>query len=285
MRRAHGAPISVLEKLAEDASEDVRKVVAKNSNTPGSLLEKLAEDASEDVRSSVAGNPNTPGSVLEKLAEDEDEDVREAVAENANTSATLAITSEPGIFSEYENRRNVVGVTVGLLFASHIEELTDTDGEIIEEAHASSEAYELAGKAIDAFIGELESKWKNILEDKMLLELGGNLKEYTSSTISSEKPSIEDYEYWYEVNLFFVITKELPADVLNAFFLDMKDCTFQAAFESDYEGEIIYQSYECGEYESGYFSPIGARPRSDYVNTPDNPLIESYLEAVKKLIR
>lgn len=44
----------------------MRASVAENSNTPISVLEELAEDDNDNVRKAVAENPNTPAYILEK---------------------------------------------------------------------------------------------------------------------------------------------------------------------------------------------------------------------------
>lgn len=150
-------------------------------------------------------------------------------------------------FDDYENKRNVVGVSVGQFVFREVEDkdLFNDDGDFLPEA------YELAVEKIDEFIDELKSKFKNILEDKMVFELDGNLKEYTSSADSSIKG--QEMKGLEEIYLFFVITKKLPADVLNSLFLDI-DNGFYAIFESYDEGEIIIQGYDYGEYDTGFFS-------------------------------
>ena len=72
--------ISVLEALAKDKDEDVRRNVASHPSTPVSLLEALAKDKDEYVRRDVASNPFTPGSVLEALA------LEPALTDNAHRS-------------------------------------------------------------------------------------------------------------------------------------------------------------------------------------------------------
>jgi hypothetical protein len=84
VRDAHTPPY-LLQKLAQDADEGVRRDAAWNRSTPPEVLARLAQDADEGVRRGVAGNPNTPPEVLARLAQDAEVVVRRGVAENPNT--------------------------------------------------------------------------------------------------------------------------------------------------------------------------------------------------------
>ncbi len=70
--------------LARSKHTIVRWKVARN--TPGPALARLAGDADEDVRRIVAWNTNTPGPALARLAGDADVDVRREVARNTSMS-------------------------------------------------------------------------------------------------------------------------------------------------------------------------------------------------------
>lgn len=62
----------LLEFLATDKNDEVRRYVARNSNTPTELLEVLANDEALSVRWFVAHNPNTQSKALELLAINKD---------------------------------------------------------------------------------------------------------------------------------------------------------------------------------------------------------------------
>jgi len=79
-------PVSILENLAKDRGEYIRKLVAENPNTPIAARESLAKDKDASVRNSVAENPNTPIAALESLAKDKNEWVRIAVFKNPNAT-------------------------------------------------------------------------------------------------------------------------------------------------------------------------------------------------------
>jgi hypothetical protein len=81
---------TTLDRLAGDASWDVRCAVAHHRTSPAATLDRLADDARWDVRRAVASNPTTPSATLDRLADDARWDVREAVARNpATPPATL----------------------------------------------------------------------------------------------------------------------------------------------------------------------------------------------------
>ncbi len=89
---------SILQHLARDENERVRRKVALDLNAPISLLEYLAQDVDPEVRAAVAGNPNTTVEILEKLVADKYvclkyrrsyDPVRIAVASNPNTPLSI----------------------------------------------------------------------------------------------------------------------------------------------------------------------------------------------------
>ncbi|MDY6804464.1 MAG: hypothetical protein SXA11_11750 [Cyanobacteriota bacterium] len=125
------ARVSLLEQLAKDPDEGVRKEVAKNSSlplnlrleltgdrsdrirmelakkqsgqqTPVEVLERLASDRSQSVRALVAQNPDAPSSVLEKLANDTAREVKLKVVSNPNTPVEILerLGLEEGIFDK-----------------------------------------------------------------------------------------------------------------------------------------------------------------------------------------
>lgn len=63
-------PIEILELLANNASENVRYIVAMKGNLSANLFEHLASDSCETVRSRIAFNKRTPVSILKQLAQD-----------------------------------------------------------------------------------------------------------------------------------------------------------------------------------------------------------------------
>ena len=85
----NNASPEILEELADDKDEDVRRAVAKHPNATADILRKLAKDGDVNVRWEVVHNPNTPAEALRKMAEDGSLEVRWEVAGNPNTPADI----------------------------------------------------------------------------------------------------------------------------------------------------------------------------------------------------
>jgi hypothetical protein len=75
-------PETVLVRLSQDHTNNIRHRVAENPRTPAEILSKLAADSHSEVRLAVAENPNTPPELLAQLSGDACVDVRYGVAEN-----------------------------------------------------------------------------------------------------------------------------------------------------------------------------------------------------------
>src|SRR4030095_4827487 len=74
--------VAVLEQLAIDESDRVRRRVAENPQTPEHVLIRLATDSDCEVRLSVTEHSATPPFMLQFLALDSCADVRFGIAEN-----------------------------------------------------------------------------------------------------------------------------------------------------------------------------------------------------------
>ena len=84
----------LLEVLAQDKDEYVRRHAARNPNIPVALFEILAKDKDEDVRGNVACNPNIPVALLKNLVRAKKavgigEYVRDKIAANLNMPRAL----------------------------------------------------------------------------------------------------------------------------------------------------------------------------------------------------
>ena len=96
-------PVEILEELADDEDNDIRRNVAENPSTPVEMLVKLADDEYSDVREKVAENPNAPVETLVKLADD-DFSVKGKVAKNPSTPVeTLVKLADDDSFGIQEN--------------------------------------------------------------------------------------------------------------------------------------------------------------------------------------
>ena len=75
----------LLERLSQSNDDEIRKNVAKNSNTPLKVLSILSQDSNEDVRANIASNPNTPIEILSIMSKDSSIYVRGRIALNSST--------------------------------------------------------------------------------------------------------------------------------------------------------------------------------------------------------
>lgn len=74
----------LLAELGQDPHSEVRCLVADHNNTPGETLEQMATDQAMDVRANLAKNPHLPIPAVNLLADDPYEKVRRPLLERAN---------------------------------------------------------------------------------------------------------------------------------------------------------------------------------------------------------
>ena len=100
--------VEVLDRLAGDASSDVREAVADNLRTPTSTLDALSTDSAAAVRMAVAENANVSEASLETLAKDPVNYVRWGVAHNEKTPSEVlqVVIADPDSYVRDEARRN-----------------------------------------------------------------------------------------------------------------------------------------------------------------------------------
>ena len=90
--------IDLISKLSRDNESCVRLGVAKNINTSPKILQILASDTDYLVRQAVADHPNITKKTLDKLKNDNNVNVREQVAKNPNISlATIEYLAKDSI--------------------------------------------------------------------------------------------------------------------------------------------------------------------------------------------
>ncbi len=94
--RSNKTPIHVLEQLARDTDEIVRRVVSENFNLPLKILLELARDNSTNVRLNLLyklsnKKVQAPIQLLELFAQDESEQVRAKVAEHPDITVELLV--------------------------------------------------------------------------------------------------------------------------------------------------------------------------------------------------
>ena len=65
----------------------------------------------------------------------------------------------------------------------------------------------------------------------------------------------------------------------------MSDYGFYASYQN-YEGEIITQGYDYGEYDTGYFAANRGDDQKEYISDKNNPMslsLKKYKEVIKTL--
>ena len=82
-------PLSLIERLSQSPSEDVRLGIAANPRTPASTLMRLLQDSSYYVRVFVGRNPSTPIEMLKEIAATDDEETRVYLALNPNITPEI----------------------------------------------------------------------------------------------------------------------------------------------------------------------------------------------------
>ncbi len=137
-------------------------------------------------------------------------------------------------------QRNIILFTVNCL-------TSDADELLGEGASLTPEAAKVMNEALSYNIEGLKLALESIVEEKVLIESNKKLQEY--------KPGcIDDTFYWEGVTFYMVITEKIPAETLDVIFLCLEEYEFTAVFENSTNDEYIKQSYEYGEYDTGYFS-------------------------------
>ncbi|MEA2050132.1 MAG: hypothetical protein U9O56_05325 [Campylobacterota bacterium] len=167
-------------------------------------------------------------------------------------------------FDDLYDKRNIVAFSTNNFVFSKIEDmLADNDS-------ISDEAVELANESLSEFIDAVKEKFENHVEDTVYVQIDEKLREYKNDLDNN----IEDFE---AIILYMVLTKEVPAEIVNALFLDMDEYGFYATFENN--DEIIIQGYNYGEYDTGYFS----NDQDDFYINNFNYTWKCYPEAQKLL--
>lgn len=100
--------VEVLDRLARDASIDVREAVADNLRTAPGTLNSLSKDAAAAVRMAVAENANVSEANLETLAKDPVNYVRWGVAHNDKTQSSVLqlMIADPDSYVSDEAKKN-----------------------------------------------------------------------------------------------------------------------------------------------------------------------------------
>lgn len=178
----------ILDKLAEDKDDEVRKVVAQNSKTKTETLAKLANDKSEEVRLNVAINNNTMPELLDKLSKDKDLDVRSAVSEHENVT--------PEILDKLAGDENgIVRLNVAKNKKTKSETLDKLSGDdnvqvrmnVAQNKNTSVEALKKLAQDIDYNVKKSVIENENATAEVLDLVAKGNLNEILTEEILEHK--------------------------------------------------------------------------------------------------
>ena len=173
----------------------------------------------------------------------ESEDMSELV-DNVYAFYEGYLSSNKEVQIKSENRV-VVSVCLGTVMLA----LEDWDDCGLDEDGAyTQEAKDYAIGRMKVFIDDIGDKVEGFIGEKILLSDNG--KDFHEL---NERANTIEFKYYDSVKIYFLLTKEISGDELNYLFLDMPDFgQFIATFPND--GELIGQSYDYGEYDTGYFA-------------------------------
>ncbi len=93
---------------------------------------------------------------------------------------------------------------------------------------------------------------------------------------------------WEDLNVYILLKTKILGEELNNIFLSMSDYGFYASYQN-YEGEIVTQGYDEGEYDTGYFAANTGNWELDpkgYISDKNNPMslsLKKYNEVIKTL--
>lgn len=167
-----------------------------------------------------------------------------------------------------EANRTVIAFNLGKTIFPLVEDMFDDD-----EDEYTQEAFDTANEKVEEFIASLKDT------------LGGNIE--SNFVIGPEEECVFPYESgclgaewnFEEVYLYGVLTKSVDADVLDQAFLSMEDYGFDATFIDLENDQRVRQSYDFGEYDTGYFSNNQAR---HYVD--DESDVGEYFDTAEELL-
>ena len=159
----------------------------------------------------------------------------------------------------------------------------------------NQEATDLCIHLMSCFIYELK---KNLLESDEYVSDGEDnpIGEKILITYNSEDFHELSHEFselgntfksnnWEDLNVYILIKTKILGDELNKIFFNMSDYGFYASYQN-YQGEIITQGYDEGEYDTGYFAANRGDDQKEYISDKNNPMslsLKKYNEVIKTL--
>jgi hypothetical protein len=161
-------------------------------------------------------------------------------------------------FDDYEDDSIILEVQTGFVFKE------------VEEIEDDEEKVEVAQEKIGEFLSDLSDKFSGYVGDTILL------REYDEDTLYSYEEGISKVSF-DSCSIYIVLSKSLPKEIINAALLEMYDYEFGANVYDIESGDTYAQTYDCGEYDTGYFE---SGSTEYYLNNH----IEQFNQAKEKLL-
>lgn len=251
-------PSEVLEKLAKNSNEHLRKNVAENLSTPEKILNRLSKSTNR-VKEAVASNPNTPSKVLEKMHFNNIDNmiILKAIVRNPNTSEEVLERLSRNIFAAEALAKNVncpihileklsndISTDVIIAVAKNpstplnvLEKLSESRVAEVKKAVAKNEntpieILEKLSKNNDDKINEIISNHPKIIEANKVAKL---------ETIKNDSISLEEFERLAkspnaEIRANVAKNENCPNSILQLLASDLNDnVSFPAIRNKNYE--------------------------------------------------
>ena len=140
----------------------------------------------------------------------------------------------------------------------------------------SANCQEFAFDKINEFISQLNDRTEESVDEKVLInENSNNDLHVFDESIKNKKINYEDFR------VHLLLKKYISEELLNSLFLDMEEFGFNVIFPIE-GGQLISQSYDFGEYDTGYFADWC--DKDDYIQTNDLEHIKTYNKAKEILL-
>ena len=158
--------------------------------------------------------------------------------------------------------------------------LTIKENPLDKDNNPTQEATDLCVHLMECFIDELKEKFGGSIGEKILISYNSEDFHELSELKNTFKSN------WEDLNVYILLKTKILGEELNSIFLSMSDYGF-AAWYPDNGEKIITQSYDEGEYDTGYFAPSQlAGDVDEYISDENNPMslsLKKYNEVIKTL--
>jgi len=158
-------------------------------------------------------------------------------------------------FDDFEDTRTILKISPRDIFSRIEDNFEEFNSFTDEEDNYLPEIVEFGKELAQELIEDINSKLGGFVESRVLVS------SYSDDNLFEFEEGISQVDF-DGLDIYFVMTKEIPQDILNAIFLDVTEYGMSAEFVGE-DGDIITQSYDSGEYDTGYFESDGS---DTYIN-------------------